>query len=183
MTAVAQPPLCVDLDGTLIDGDTLVISVRLLARRAPWMLLALPFAILQGRSEFKRFIASRVLPDPSRLPWRSDVVAFVRAERAAGRRIYLTTAADLGIAESVVQFLGCFDGVVATKPGSNLKAEAKLAGIRNLLGNNEFDYVGDSLSDLPVFRAARGAYLVAPSPRLEGIAKRTARVQGVFSRR
>lgn len=183
MPASAEPPLCVDLDGTLIDGDTLLISVALLARRYPWLLPVLPFALLQGRPGFKRFLASRVLPEPDGLPWRSDVVAFVRAQRATGRRIYLTTAADIGIAESVMRYLGCFDGVLATELGANRKAEGKLAAIRNLLGDNEFDYIGDSTADLPVFRAARGSYLVAPSTRLEGIVRRAARVQGVFAKR
>lgn len=180
MPASAEPPLCVDLDGTLINGDTLLISLALLARRHPWWLPVLPLALLQGRPGFKRFVATRVIPEPAGLPWRQDVLDFVRDQRAAGRRIYLTTAADIGIAESVRRHLGCFDGVLATEAGENRKAEGKLTAIRKLLGDNEFDYIGDSSADLPVFRAARHSYLVAPSTSLEGIVRQVARVQGVF---
>jgi hypothetical protein len=44
-----EPPLCVDLDGTLIEGDTLRLSLWHLARSAPWTVLALPFLLLRGR--------------------------------------------------------------------------------------------------------------------------------------
>jgi phosphoserine phosphatase len=173
-----EPPLCVDLDGTLIEGDTLMMSVRHLARRAPWTLLALPFVLLRGRAAFKEYIARRYVPDPASLVWRPEVLAFVREQRTTGRQIILTTAAHLLVAEAVAAHLGLFDGVVATEVGSNLKGRHKAAQIRKSLGGNEFDYIGDSAADLPVFEAARISYLVAPTPSLS----RTARLVGRIAR-
>ena len=66
---VQHTPLCVDLDGTLIKSDTLFESVVLLARRAPWMLLLLPFWLLRGRSYFKQRISELVQIDPALLPY------------------------------------------------------------------------------------------------------------------
>ena len=113
----AEPPLCVDLDGTLIEGDTLMISVRHLARRAPWTLLALPFVLLRGRPALKAFVARRYVPRPDSLTWRSEVVAFLREQRSQGRKIVLATAANRLVAEAVASHLGLFDGTIATDSG------------------------------------------------------------------
>jgi phosphoserine phosphatase len=181
--AAGEPPLCVDLDGTLLDGDCLLISLRLLTLRAPWLLPALPFALLRGRPALKAYVARRIIPDPGGLPWRLEVVGWVRRQRESGRRVYLVTATDERVAAVMARHLDCFDGVLATHKGQNLKAHRKVAAIRNLLRDNEFDYVGDSRADLPVFAAARYCYLVAPSARLEAQARRVARVRGVFTGR
>jgi len=173
-----EPPLCVDLDGTLIEGDTLMMSVRHLARRAPWTLLALPFVLVRGRAALKEYIARRYVPDPANLVWRPEVLAFIREERTRGRHIILATAAHRLVAESVAAHLGLFDGVVATDLGSNLKGRHKAAEICKSLEGKEFDYIGDSAADLPVFQAARVSYLVAPTPSLG----RTARLVGRIAR-
>ncbi|HEX9564886.1 MAG TPA: haloacid dehalogenase-like hydrolase [Gemmatimonadaceae bacterium] len=181
MAITREPPLCVDLDGTLIAGDTLVITVRLVAARRPWLLAVLPFVLLRGRPALKRFLSSRILPDPATLPWRTQVVGFVREERARGREVCLVTAADRLVAQSVADFLPLFDRVIATDEGRNLKGSRKLAAIRKALLDNEFDYMGDSYADLPVFAAARTAYLVAPSASLCRAAESQGAVVRIFA--
>jgi phosphoserine phosphatase len=175
-----EPPLCVDLDGTLIEGDTLVISVRQLARRAPWTLLALPFVLLRGKPALKAFIARRHVPDPATLVWREEVVAFLREERARGRQIVLATAAHRLIAESVASHLGLFDSLVATDGNANLKGKSKALHICNSLGCKDFDYIGDSRADLPIFEVARVGYLVAPTPSLRQAVRLVGRIAREF---
>ena len=175
-----EPPLCVDLDGTLIEGDTLLISVRHLVRRKPWTLLALPFVLLRGRPALKDFIARQYVPDPAQLIWRAEVVAFLREERNRGRQIILATAAHRRIAEAVVAHLGLFDGLVATESGANMKGKHKVEHIRKSLGRNDFDYIGDSSADLPIFQVARTGYLVAPSNALRQAARQVGRIAGEF---
>jgi phosphoserine phosphatase len=176
----AEPPLCVDLDGTLIEGDTLTISVRHLVRRAPWALLALPFVLLGGRPALKAFVARRYVPHPDSLVWRSEVLAFLREQRSQGRRIVLATAAHRLVAEAVAAHLGLFDATVATESGANLKGARKALFIRKSLGVNDFDYIGDSEADLPIFQVARVGYLVAPSPSLRQAAQRVGRIAKEF---
>ena len=55
-----EPPLFVDLDGTLVRTDTLVESVLALLRRRPLMLFVLPFWLLRGKALLKEEIARRV---------------------------------------------------------------------------------------------------------------------------
>ena len=178
--SLTSVPLVVDLDGTLIAGDTLHLSLALLVRRRPWVAPVLPFVVLTGRAQFKQFVSDRVSLDPASLPYRSDVLAFVKQERAASRKIVLATAAHRRIADDVARHLGLFDSVVATDGRHNAKGPGKLASIRAHLGNVEFDYVGDSMADVPVFRAARRSYLVCPNAALEQAVLDGCRVEAVF---
>ncbi len=171
-------PLYVDLDGTLVATDTLVESVRGLLRRRPLLAPVLAIWVAGGRAAFKDRVARRYVPDPGSLPWRDDVVAFVRRQHDAGRRVVLATAAHRRIAEAVVQHLGIFDGMLASERGRNLKGTAKLRAIRRDAGG-PFAYMGDSWADLPILREAAEAYLVDPSPRLRRAAAELS-VAGVF---
>lgn len=177
-----EPPLCVDLDGTLIEGDTLLISVRHLARRAPWTLLALPFVVLRGRPALKAFVARRYVPDPSTLAWRTELLDFLRGEKERGRRLVLATAAHRLVGEAVMTHLGLFEALVATDFGANVKGKNKTEIIRKSLQCNDFDYIGDSMADLPVFEVARKGYLVAPSKALSDAARRIGRIEKEFPR-
>ena len=174
-------PLIVDLDGTLIDGDTLHISLRLLARTRPWSVPALPFMVLRGRARFKAFVSERVKLDAACLPYRDDVIEFVQRERAAGRRVLLATAASRQIADVVAAHLGLFDGVIASDARHNAKGDGKVESIRGLLGASEFDYIGDSMPDVPVFKAARKSYLVCPSRALADAVRGRCHVEAVFA--
>lgn len=152
-----------------------------MASQKPWLAFLLPVVLLRGRPALKRFIAEHAPLDVPALPWRRSVVEFVRAERAGGRRLVLATAADRLVAEGVATHLGIFDEVVATDLGPNLKGERKVEAIRKSLNERDFDYIGDSTSDLPVFAAARRCYLAAPTARLRRAASEVGRVAGEFA--
>lgn len=187
LTAVSLPssrdpvPLVVDLDGTLIDADTLHLALVRLAREQVWVLPALPFVVLRGRAAFKAFVSTRVHLDPASLPYRRDVVDFVRSERAGGRRVVLATAADERIAASVARYLALFDSIIASDGRHNAKGDGKVSAIRAHLGGGEFDYIGDNMADVPVFRSARRSYLVCPTPALLAAASGVgAKIERVF---
>ena len=180
LTGPGEPPICVDLDGTLIAADTLRVSLRMLARRQPWRLLPAAGRVMGGRAAFKAYVAGCILPDASALPWRARVIEFLRSEHARGRRLILATAADHRVASCVADHLGIFDAVIATEGRKNRRGTEKLLAIRNLLNDNEFDYVGDSSVDLPLFLAARKAFLVAPSESLLRRVSEVRPVDGVF---
>jgi hypothetical protein len=165
--AASEPVLCVDLDGTLTIRDTLVISILLLLRRKPWLVPLVPLALTRGRAAMKGFISRHVVPAPATLAWHGDVLSFLAEERSRGRRIALVTAAHFRVAQPMAEFLGCFDAVIASDDRHNLKSDRKLAAIRKAFGDKEFDYIGDSVADVPILRAARRAYVVGSSWRLQ----------------
>ena len=174
-------PLVVDLDGTLIDGDTLHISLAQLTRERPWVVPVLPLIVFAGRARFKEFVSDRVSLDPASLPYRSDVIDFVKRERATARPVVLATAAHRRIAVAVAGHLALFDSVIATDGAHNAKGDGKVQSIRAHIGGAEFDYIGDSMADVPVFRAARKSYLVCPGTDLSEAVRNGCRVEAVFA--
>jgi len=159
-----EPVLCVDLDGTLIRGNLLWECVLVLLKTRPATLLLMPFWLLRGRAFLKCQLARRVQIDPSLLPYRQGVLDLLREEKASGRKIVLVTAADQTLAESISRYLGFFDGVHGSNGETNLKGSSKAAFLTNRFSETGFDYVGDSVADLEVWRHARAAYVVgAPS--------------------
>ena len=167
LCAPGTPPLCVDLDGTLIRGDSLHEALVAALRRAPWLALALPFWLLRGRAALKLEVARHAELDAALLPYDPAVLALVRAERDSGRRIVLATAADAGLADAVARHLGLFDEVIASDGVRNVKGAAKAAALRERFGDGGFDYVGDAAADHAVWASARVAYAcAAPGSRI-----------------
>lgn len=159
--------LAVDLDGTLLRSDLMWEGLVRVALRRPWMLLSIAVALAGGRAAFKSRIAEAAPLDPAALPWRPELLAWLRTERAAGRRLVLATAADRTIAERVAAELALFDEVLASEPGRNLSSRAKAEVLAARFGDGGFDYAGDHLrKDWPVFGRA-GACVPVGSPRLE----------------
>jgi 4-hydroxybenzoate polyprenyltransferase/phosphoglycolate phosphatase-like HAD superfamily hydrolase len=161
----ADVPLCVDLDGTLIATDSLWEALLLLAKGRPLDLAQAPLWASRGKAHFKQQIAQRVKVDVALLPYRQDVLEFLREEKQAGRRLVLATASHRSVARAVADHLGIFDEVVASDD-DNLLGEAKLAELEKRFGTKRFDYVGDSSSDVCLWKAARRAYVVAPGRKV-----------------
>ncbi|CAM4091070.1 UbiA family prenyltransferase [Paracidovorax anthurii] len=171
-------PLVVDLDGTLILTDMLHESSLQLARTAPWQVLALPLWLARGKAVLKRQVAERVRMDAATLPYHPPLVAWLREQKARGRRIVLCTASDQALADAVARHLGCFDLVMASDGARNLAGTAKAEALVERFGERGFDYAGNSRADLPVWRRARAAIVVnAP-----GAVERQARAHGNVER-
>ena len=177
---VQNPVLCVDLDGTLIKTDLLWECIVILLKTRPWVFLLVPFWILLGRAVLKRRLAERVAFQPSMLPYRSDVIEFLSTQKKNGRTLVLATAADKILAEQVAAHLAFFDYVYATEAQKNLKGRSKAALLESKFGMGGFEYVGDSKSDLPVWKIACGAYVVG-NPHLVSQASSVTTLKGVFA--
>ena len=156
-------PLAVDLDGTLISTDLLWEGLFLLFKKNPLYLFMVPYWLMAGPARLKMEIAARVDIDAESLPYRPDVVARLREEHAAGRKILLATGTPRKFAEAIAAHLGVFDIVLATDDvGHNLTSHRKRTRLIEMYGDGGFDYVGNSRHDLEVFDAARTAIVVAP---------------------
>jgi 4-hydroxybenzoate polyprenyltransferase len=155
-------PLAVDLDGTLIATDLLWEGLFLLLRQNPFAIFLVPFWLLKGPARLKLEIAQRVHLDPASLPYREELLARLRAEKAAGRKIVLATGTPRRFAEAIAAHLGVFDAVIATDGASNLTCIRKRQQLLDTYGDGGFDYAGNSRHDVSVFDAARSAIVVAP---------------------
>ncbi len=176
----AEPPLVVDLDGTLLRSDSLVESLFAVARADPLALLKLPVWLAQGRARLKQRLAERAIVDVHTLPFERALLDHLRRCKREGRRLVLASGADRRIAGAVANELGLFEAVLASDGEHNLTAGRKRDRLVADYGERGFDYIGNNARDLPVWAAARRALLVAPSHRLRLAAQRVAQVERVF---
>jgi 4-hydroxybenzoate polyprenyltransferase/phosphoserine phosphatase len=153
-------PLCVDLDGTLVQTDLLHEGVLQFAKTSPMSLANVPAWLLKGKAAFKHSIGSRAQLDVETLPYRRSVLEIIDQARSEGRRIVLATAATKSVADEVAKHLGVFDEVLSSNDRLNLSCLNKLAALEERFGAFGFDYVGDSRDDIPILLKARKGYLV-----------------------
>ncbi len=172
-------PLCVDMDGSLTRVDTLHESLLDLCRRSPRTLFRLPFWIARGKAFFKQRVAAASDIDVSLLPLHADLLAWLKEQRAAGRRLVLATAADQQVAGRVAAHIGIFDEVIASDGSTNRAGESKRDVLVKRFGEKGFDYVGNGAADLQVWRSARQAIVVG-SGKLAASAGKLATVGPVF---
>jgi 4-hydroxybenzoate polyprenyltransferase/phosphoserine phosphatase len=176
----ADIPLCVDLDGTLTPVDTLDESLLALARNTPAALPLLPLWLRRGKAGFKQALADRVRLDVASLPLRPELMEWLQAEHAAGRRLVLVTAANRQIADDVAERVGVFDEVLASDAHTNLAGENKRAALVARFGERGFDYVGNATPDRKVWRSAHQAIVVG-GPALAARAQEVAELGRVFA--
>lgn len=130
----------------------------------------IPLWLLRGKAHLKHRLAESVSLDCAALPYRAEMIRYLRSQRGK-RSLILATAANERIAHAVARHLQLFDAVLASDARTNLKGPAKLAALRRHTNGADFDYMGDSLADLPVFAAARRSVLVHPSARVRARCK------------
>ena len=163
--AASEPPLVVDLDGTLLRTDLLIESFFSLLSARPLAALATLASLRHGKAAFKATIAAETDLDFHSLPLNDELVALIRAERAKGRAVYLASATDRRLAEAVAGALELFDGVLASDGKTNLKGAAKAEALVAQFSDGGFDYAGNARADLPVWARARGVIVAGAGAR------------------
>ena len=174
-------PVVVDLDGTLIRSDLLLECGNRWVTRQPlglWQMLA---PLVRGRAVLKAWLAQVAPPDVGALPYHDGLLTWLRAQRAAGRRLVLATASDVRLAQLVADHLQLFDAVLASDGQTNLKAQAKRDALVARFGEQGFEYVGNDPDDVPVWAAAARAHVVSDDAVLIRQAQATGRLGEVFA--
>jgi 4-hydroxybenzoate polyprenyltransferase/phosphoserine phosphatase len=172
-------PLCVDLDGTLIQSDILWESVIQLCKN-PLELLRATFALRHGKVALKAHFAEAITINPSALPYRQNLLEYLQQQHAEGRKIILVTATHRTVARSIAEHCAIFSDVMATDASVNLGGEAKRDALVEKFGVKGYDYIGDHDKDLIVFASARHAILADPSNKLLFATERVTVVERVF---
>ena len=157
------PALCVDVDGTLIKSDTLLDAMLTLFRRSPLTALLACLTLVRGKAAFKAEVARHITLDVTTLPYNRPLLNHLRAEHAAGRDIYLATAANEKQARGIADHLGIVAGIFASAGNVNLRQSAKLNVLQSQFSDRGFDYVGNAAPDIPVLAGAKTGMLANPS--------------------
>ncbi|XUW92269.1 UbiA family prenyltransferase [Burkholderia sp. M6-3] len=153
-------PLCVDLDGTLARTDLLVESLLALVKHNPLYIFMCVAWLMHGKSCLKEQVARRVTIDVELLPYNGRLLAFLRTEQQRGRELFLCTASNEQFAQQIAAHIGIFSGVMASNGELNLRGENKASALSDRFGEYGFDYCGNDMTDLPVWKKARAAIVV-----------------------
>lgn len=106
----------VDLDGTLVRTDLFLESFLLLIKRNPFNIFQIIFWTLKGRSFAKERVTKSVPLFVEQLPYETQLLDYLRAQKKQNKHIFLATTAHHEYAEQVAKHLDIFDDVIATQP-------------------------------------------------------------------
>ncbi|ADY65996.1 UbiA family prenyltransferase [Agrobacterium tumefaciens] len=159
--ALSELPIVVDLDGTLLLSDTLYEAAALSLFRKPLALMSALPTLSHGRHVLKATIAKQVDLTSLVLPFREDLVNWLRQKAGEGHALHLCSAADQTIVDVVAAKVGIFNSAVGSSE-SNLKGPAKARYLASRFPEG-FIYVGDSGADLSVWAAADAVVLAGAS--------------------
>lgn len=161
--ATPEPPLVVDVDGTLLRTDLLQEAVLQFVAHHPFEMWRLAGWLMAGKAALKSGLADRVDPGIATAPLREEPMRLMRAAKAEGRTVCLASASDSRYVQALAERIGGIDFVFGTEPGANLAGQAKAEQLAAKFGERGFDYIGDSPIDFAVWRRARKALVVAHS--------------------
>lgn len=161
---LADLPLVVDLDGTLLLTDTLDEQAVFALFHRPYVLFAALLHLASGRAAPKGALAGIINFGEAPLPLRNDLLAWLQQEAGRGRAVHLCSAANQSVVDSVSARLGIFTTATGSVEG-NLEGRAKADYLSRTFPQG-FVYVGDSAADLPVWQAARGIVLAGANRRV-----------------
>lgn len=173
-------PLCVDLDGTLVNTDTLIESGLLLLKQNPLYVFALFFWLLSGKAHLKEQISSRTHLNVGALPYNQPLLDWLQVQRAHGRPLVLVTAASQRIADSVAGHLDMFTLAIGSTAENNLSAGNKRDELDRRYGRGKYDYAGNASDDLEVWSHCHRAIVVNASASLLTHARQVAAVEHVI---
>jgi 4-hydroxybenzoate polyprenyltransferase/phosphoserine phosphatase len=163
--------IAVDLDGTLIMTDSLDEGLAKALLRVPHKAWMFPLYLMKGRAALKEKAKHWSAEGIAHMPVRHDLVEWLKAQRAGGRKVHLVTAADRAVADAAAYHIGIFDSVIATENGVNLKGSHKRDRLESEFPEG-FAYAGDSRADIPVFKAAESIVLAGASPSVAEAARK-----------
>jgi 4-hydroxybenzoate polyprenyltransferase/phosphoserine phosphatase len=179
---MSATPLVIDLDGTLLNSDLRLESWLAFIKRNPLMALAPLKWLSSGKANLKARLAQSMPLDVSVLPYNRAVIELAQREKASGRTIVLATASHHSYAEQVAEHLGIFDRVLASNASINLSGHSKRDLLVSEYGPQGFDYAGNSSDDLPVWQAARQAYVINAPGKVDRQAREHGNVTTVIKR-
>lgn len=144
----------IDLDETLIRTDLFVESIIKFLKVNPLNFFRLTYWMLSGRSVAKARLARKVKIDIAYLPYETELIDYLRTRKDQGDHLILATASHWTHAKRIADYLGIFDGIIASDAKNNLKGSRKLRKILDYVGNEKFGYAGDSSADRPIWNEA-----------------------------
>lgn len=160
----------------------LVENLFFFLRLHPLRILHVIVWLSMGKVTFKSRLADAIIPDVTMLPYHTELLIWLKKQRSLGAKLILATASDTRIAHKVASHLGIFDEVLATK-NINLSSENKRDELLRRYGAKGFEYVGNSMADLVVWKEASAIHIANPELGVLSAARKIGAVDKLFNKR
>ncbi len=158
--------LAVDLDGTLIEGDTFYDTAKQLLIRSPIKLLFGLAMAFGSKNLSKMYLSKQIDIDPSKLLYNQNVIDLIINHKKKGVKVVLVSGSSLLYVQKIAEYLMLFDGALGSDKKMNLTGKAKAKKLCQVYGKNGFDYVGNDFIDIEVWKHSSIAYVVTRNQRL-----------------
>jgi 4-hydroxybenzoate polyprenyltransferase len=153
-------PLCLSLDGTLTRVRTSDERLLMAAKRSAAAFLGSLAGLFSRAGASQSLAVNNASVDPDTLPYRRDLLDWLRIQRSAGRHLVLIADGDRTGAERIAAHLNLFDEIASTEGIQGAASERKRGALVARYGERGFDYAGCEASDSIVWDAARRAIVV-----------------------
>jgi 4-hydroxybenzoate polyprenyltransferase len=191
MTAVAEAaatadlaqrsvPLCVELDDTLVSSGFMTEGVlRCIRQDLRFVVTAVGLA-LRGKTALKAELLRRCSDDPATLPFNQELLQWLKAEHARGRRLFLYSRGHGEVAQRVADHLAIFDGTVTGGSRRDGRGSPQGCALAAQFGPLGFDFVGSESTDTEIWKAARNSIVVTRAQRLPARLEALPRIEKQF---
>ena len=162
--------LFVDLDGTLIKEDLSNLAFINLLKSNPIKLFfySLIF-IFKGKSYLKEKISKNFSVPINKLTFNKSALDYVREVKNRHRVVYLISGSHQYLVDQIDQHLKIFFESFGTKKNFNMVGTNKIKFINEKLNIIEFDYLGNSKKDMPIWENCKRIIYTNASVNLRNI--------------
>ena len=145
--------LFVDLDGTLIKEDLSDLAFVNSLKTNPLMLIFYIIVFLfKGKSYLKEKISKNYIVPIEKLNFNNAALDYIKDVKKRHRVVYLISGSHQLLVDQIDKHLRIFFESFGTYIDFNMVGENKVKFINNELKILEFDYLGNSKQDLPIWK-------------------------------
>jgi len=160
-------PLFVDLDGTLIQEDLSHEAFFYFFKTKPILCLYhLLIFLFLGRPYLKDKISRNYTVDLSKLKKNNSCIEYLKVAKNSNRDVYLISGSHQLLVDQISNQLNLFNDVFGTHKNFNMIGKNKIAYINQKLKIFDFDYIGNSKQDLPIWKYTKKVIFTNATPSI-----------------
>ena len=150
--------LFVDLDGTLIKEDLSHLAFSYSLKNYPFRtLFYLLVFLFKGKPYLKDKISRNFGIPFENLTYNKAAFDFIREVKNRHRVVYLISGSHQILVDQMGNYLNIFFESFGTRDNFNMVGDNKVQFIKENLKIHDFDYLGNSHKDLPIWRYTKRA--------------------------
>jgi len=150
--------LFVDLDGTLIKEDLSNLAFSHSLKNYPLKTMSyLLIYLFKGKPYLKDKISKKFTIPFEKLTFNRAAFDFIRQVKNRHRVVYLISGSHQILVDQMAKYLNIFFESFGTRGNFNMVGYNKVQFIKENLKINDFDYLGNSHKDLPIWKYTKRA--------------------------